>query len=215
MSLSEEEAALADGEQGPRVRIGWGKLDWEWVCFSQIFLDWNWWLAFLIFFWIEMRLMVCLSQIFVGNTVQRNWWMENGWMDVHFGPWERTHVCMTYVCWGIRMTQLEMKLYLRFDFFKVPRLPTLPAAVVQIFLCLAQIGRNWAIIEPLTHKKTFQFWCFCCRPSTTPTSLMSIFLAPSLSWSTPTLATGPPSWPSTSSYSNTTTTLDSRFLNWG
>ena len=79
------------------------------------------------------------------------------------------------------MTQLEMKLYLRFDFFKVPRLPTLPAAVVQIFLCLAQIGRNWAIIEPLTHKKTFQFWCFCCRPSTTPTSLMSIFLAPSLS----------------------------------
>ena len=34
------------------------------------------------------------------------------------------------------------------DFFvnlhqKVPRLPTLPAAILQIFLCLGQIGRNW------------------------------------------------------------------------
>ena len=45
-----------------------------------------------------------------------------------------------------------MKLDLRFDFFKVPRLPTLPAAVVQIFLCLAQIGKNWVMIEPLTQK---------------------------------------------------------------
>ena len=95
MSLSEEEAALADGEQGPRVRIGhWieiGGLPFSdlfglilMVCPCQIFFG--------------LRLIVCLSQICVGNTVQRNWWMEDGWMDVHFGPWERTHVCMTYVC---------------------------------------------------------------------------------------------------------------------
>ena len=37
-----------------------------------------------------------LSQIFSGITVQRNWWMENGSMDAHFGPWTQTHVCIVY-----------------------------------------------------------------------------------------------------------------------
>ena len=47
MSLSEEEAALADGEQGPRVRMGhW--IDIDGLPFSDLF---------------RLRLMVCLSQI--------------------------------------------------------------------------------------------------------------------------------------------------------
>ena len=99
------------------------------------------------------------------------------------------------------------------DFFvnfhqKVPRLPTLPAAILQIFLCLGQIGRKLG----RTHvsRKTFQSWCSCCLPSTTATRLTNMRLAPSRSWSTPTLATGQLSWQSTSSCSSTTTTQGSR-----
>ena len=76
MSLSEEEAALTDGEQqGPRVR----KMN----CGLSLGL-------------FKMSSKSALSQIFSGITVQRNWWMENGWMDAHFGPWTQTHVCIVY-----------------------------------------------------------------------------------------------------------------------